>query len=99
MTNEVTQEIIDEFKERLKLSDDEDENLKRILEASIQDLIVKCGQFEIISNLRFKELVFERSRFVYNDALEAFDKLYLSQINSLGFEALMLEGVPDNEGL
>lgn len=84
--NEITLEVVEEFKMRMKLGDDEDGNLKSILENSAEDLIVKCGQFDIATSKRFKELVFERSRYVYNDALEFFNANFLSQILSLSLE-------------
>lgn len=81
--NEITVELLAEFKERMKLSDDEDSNLTRILEASVEDLVDKCGAYDINISARFKELVFERSRYAYNDALEYFNMNFLTQINSL----------------
>lgn len=85
--NEVTQELIEEFKLRMKLSDDEDGNLERILKSSIEDLLDKCGEYDVHTSERFKELVFERGRFVYNDALEHFDNSFLSQVLSLAISA------------
>lgn len=82
--NEITEELLAEFKERMKLSDDEDNNLTRTLKASIEDLLEKCGDYDVHTSERFKELVFERSRYAYNDALEYFDKNFLSQITALG---------------
>ena len=82
--NEITVELLAEFKERMKLSDEEDSNLTRILKASIEDLIDKCGQYDVHTSERFKELVFERSRYAYNDALEYFDDNFVSQITTLG---------------
>lgn len=81
--NEVTQELIEEFKLRMKLSDDEDGNLERILKSSIEDLLDKCGEYDVHTSERFKELVFERSRYAYNDALEYFNTNFNSQILSL----------------
>lgn len=89
--NEITQDIIEEFKLRLKLDgNDEDMNLKFILEASVEDLISKTGEYDITVSKRFKELVFERSRYVYNDALEFFDTNFISQITNL---SIMNSGV------
>lgn len=89
--NEITQDIIEEFKLRLKLDgNDEDMNLKFILEASVEDLISKTGEYDITVSKRFKELVFERSRYVYNDALEFFDTNFISQIANL---SIMNSGV------
>jgi len=98
MTNVITPTILKEFKERMKLGEFEDENLMRILQASYDDLRDKCGNYDISDN-RFKELIFERSRYVYNDALEYFDENFLSQINSLGIkkalETINVEGDTD----
>lgn len=88
-SNEVTEELLAEFKERMKLGDDEDSNLTRILNASIEDLIDKCGEYDVHTSERFKELVFERSRYAYNDALEFFDSNFQSQILKLGLAKAM----------
>lgn len=79
----ITQEILVEFKDRMKLGDDEDDNLRRILKASVEDLQDVCGDYDINTSERFKELVFERSRYVYNDALEYFHNNFLTQLNNL----------------
>lgn len=92
----VTPQLIEEFKERMHITHGaEDDNLKRLLSFSIADLQEKCGLFDIEKNERAKELVFERTRYAYNDALEFFDDNFLSQINSLGITlALQEEGEP-----
>lgn len=96
--NEITLEVVEEFKMRMKLGDDENDNLKSILENSVEDLLVKCGQFDIATSKRFKELVFERSRYVYNDALEYFDTNFIRQINSLGFESASTSSIVEGNG-
>ena len=77
----------------------EDDNLKRILSASVKALIRSCGDYDIDNDEEFKELVFERSRYVYNDALEYFETNFLSQITGLGvakaLEEITLEGDED----
>lgn len=92
----ITTEIVTEFKERMRLGDDEDANLKRILSASNEALIRDCGDYDIEADETFKELVFERARYVYSDALEYFNANFLSQINTLGInkalEEIVLEG-------
>ena len=93
----ITDEILEEFKERMHLGDEEDENLRRILSASVEDLKVKCGDYDINTNKRFKELVFERSRYAYNDALEYFDINFQKQINSLGFDYAFSKEGGENE--
>ena len=96
---EITQDILQEFKDRMHLGDYEDSNLKRILSASNQELTRICGDYDINTDEVFKELVFERSRYVYNDALEYFNMNFLNQINSLGMQkaldAIVLEDNPD----
>ncbi|HDR7432626.1 TPA: hypothetical protein QCX34_000016 [Bacillus anthracis] len=96
MNTVISDVIIQEFKERMHLGDEEDDNLKRILSTSNKALLRVCGDYDLNNDEEFKELVFERSRYVYNDALEYFDKNFLSQINSLGIdkalEEIKLEG-------
>lgn len=89
----VTEELLTEFKERMHITHGaEDSNLKRLLSFSIADLQEKCGQFVVEENERAKELVFERSRYAYNDALEFFDDNFLSQLNSLGLSLALKAG-------
>lgn len=92
----VTLELLKEFKERMHIShSSEDDNLKRLLSFSIEDLLDKCGQFDVEKEERAKELVFERTRYAYNDALEYFNDNFLSQINSLGLSIALKDGEPD----
>lgn len=95
----VTDELLQEFKDRMKITHSiEDDNLKRLLSFSIADLKAKSGDFDVSDdsdlNKRAKELVFERTRFAYNDALEHFDKSFLTDIHSLGID---LAGGTDEE--
>ncbi|WP_226677205.1 hypothetical protein [Mesobacillus jeotgali] len=91
----ISDNILKEFKERMHLGDHEDDNLRRILSASNKALIRSCGDYDINTDESFKELVFERSRYVYNDALEYFNENFLSEITSLGIdkalESIVLE--------
>lgn len=91
MPNEITEELLAEFKERMKLSDDEDSNLTRILESSIEDLIVMCGEYDVHVTKRFKTLVFEHARYTYNDALEFFGDNFQSKITELGISKAIEE--------
>ncbi len=84
----VTPDIIDEFKDRMHLGNFEDENLERILKASVQDLRSICGDYDL-KDETFKELVFERSRYAYNDALEYFEENFLTRINSLSMRKVL----------
>lgn len=87
----ITPEILQEFKDRMHLGDHEDDNLRRILSASNSELKRVCGGYDINIDEAFKELVFERSRYVYNDSLEYFNLNFLSQINSLSIEKALGE--------
>ncbi|MNJ40245.1 hypothetical protein D3C77_351350 [compost metagenome] len=95
MADIITPEILQEFKDRMHLDDDENGNLLRILKASHADLTKICGDYDIADE-RFKELVFERSRYAYNDALEYFYNNFLTQINNLNLgkalDEIKLEG-------
>jgi len=86
----ITPLILEEFKERMHLGDYEDDNLKRILQASYEDLIDLCGDYTM-DDVAFKELVFERSRYVYNDALEYFEENFLTRINTLSMRKALNE--------
>lgn len=91
----ITTEALHEFKERMRLGDEEDSNIMMILQASYADLRAVCGAYELTDS-RFKELIFERSRYVYNDALEYFHTNFLTQINNLSIgkalESISVEG-------
>ncbi|MED2792111.1 hypothetical protein P4256_10205 [Bacillus wiedmannii] len=96
METVISDEIVKQFKDRMRLGDDEDDNLRRILFASNEALIKLCGSYDINKDETFKELIFERSRYVYNDALEYFSKNFLTEINSFGIakaiEEIKLDG-------
>ena len=95
----VTEDLLEEFKSRMHIShNSEDSDLKKSLSFSIAYIEEKCGKFDIDgpTNLdkQATELVLERSRYVYNEALEYFENNFLSQVLSLGIE---MAGVEDEE--
>lgn len=91
----ITPDILEEFKERMHITHySEDSNISRLLSFSCAYLKQVCGEFDL-TNERAKELVFERTRFAYNDALEYFDDSFSSQIHSLGMEIALKEGEYD----
>jgi hypothetical protein len=65
------------------------------LSFSIEVLTDKCGAFDVEKNTRAKELVFERTRYLYNDAVEYFEDNFLSEITSLGLSIALKEGDSD----
>lgn len=87
----ITPDILQEFKERMHLQGDEDDNLTRILKASVKVLIGMCGEYDIETDEVFKELVFERARYVYNDAAEYFKRNFLTEINNLAMANALAE--------
>lgn len=91
MDTVISNEILQQFKDRMRLGDDEDDNLRRILFTSNKALIKDCGSYDINEDETFKELVFERSRYAYNDALEYFAENFLTEINSFGIQKALEE--------
>lgn len=82
----ITEEIIDQFKKRMRIyHESEDDSIKQMLESSF--IVVKnlCGEFEIKDNAEGKELVFERTRYLYNDNVEFFEQNFLSRIHAFGY--------------
>lgn len=96
----VTDDLLKEFKSRMHIfHKGEDDNLKQLLSFSIAFVESKVGKFNIESDERFdrqaKELVFERTRYAYNDALEYFEDNFLSEILSLIIESAGDEDVEE----
>lgn len=80
-----------QIKDRLKISHrSEDQTLTRMIKQSISYINVMCGKYDDEGNIdlnnRLEELVLERTRYTYNEALEYFEDNYLSEIFSLGIE-------------
>ncbi len=83
----VTAELLKQFKDRMHIfHEGEDDNLKELLSFSVSFVESKIGKFDIEKNKKAKELVFERTRYAYNDALEYFEDNFLSEIISLSLE-------------
>lgn len=92
----VADELLSEFKARMHIfHDGEDDNLKQLLSFSIAFVESRIGEFDTDKNLRGKELVFERTRYAYNDALEYFEDNFLSEIISLSLESVGDEDVEE----
>lgn len=83
------------FKQRMRIGyDTDDENLKAILESSVS-AIEKLTGSDDLTDPAIRELVIERSRYVYNDSLEFF---YDNFINDLGTASIAnLKKVTDDE--
>lgn len=84
-------DLLPELKARLRIThNSEDIILKSMLEDSSYDIKVKCGQYEP-ENRQARELILERTRYVYNDSLEFFDKNFSSQLSSLALSLALNE--------
>nr|QRZ20022.1 phage gp6-like head-tail connector protein [Virgibacillus sp. AGTR] len=81
----------------------EDDNLKELLSFSIAFVEDKCGQFNIDGktnlDIRATELVIERTRYAYNEAVEYFDDNFLSDIVGLGLDMVFSKEGETNEGV
>lgn len=87
----VTDDLLEEFKSRMHIfHNGEDDNLKQLLSFSIAFIKSKSGNVVFDGNKNVdklaKELVIERSRYAYNDAVEYFEDNFLSEIISLSIE-------------
>lgn len=87
----VTATFLEEFKRKMKIThSSEDSDLEELLSFSIAYVEDNCGAFDLEgesnADKRAKELVLERSRYAYNEALEYFESNFLSEIFSLGVE-------------
>lgn len=82
--------FLEEFKRRMKIShSSEDMMLIGILEESYEDIRRLIGDFNMESYVSGKELVFERSRYVYNDSLEYFYDNFQQRIMDLSLDLSM----------
>lgn len=78
-------EILKEFKGRMHIFHNaEDDSLKAILNISYEVIKNECGIFDIQKEAIGKELVFERSRYVYNEQLQFFNRNYSTLITEFG---------------
>lgn len=90
----ITSDLIQDFKARNRIFYDiEDERIKRDLELSYEDIKSKCGEFDISVSSLGRELVLERTRYVFNDKLEEFSDNFLSSI--VQFQIMNMEVYDD----
>ncbi|SDK82486.1 hypothetical protein [Lacicoccus qingdaonensis] len=96
---EITDDVVQEFKGRMRVyHNHEDDRIESMLEGSYAFLTNKCGHFSMDEPNQGKELVFERTRYVYHDAVEYFDVNYKSMV--MNFMLRNLEELkPDDEAV
>lgn len=93
---QISPEVLEAFKARMHITHSaEDSNLERLLSFSYARIQGMCGAFDIESSETGKELVLERTRYAYNDAVEYFDENFLSMIHAFSFENLPEEVAVD----
>lgn len=87
MNDDQIESLLTEFKDRMSIyHSSEDNELKNMLKASY-DVVNRMTGVSDITNNQFKELVIERTRYVYNDQVEFFEDNFLSTIIGLSLQA------------
>lgn len=87
MNDDQIEPLLTEFKARMSIyHSSEDDELKNMLQASY-DAIDRMTGVSDITNVQFKELVIERTRYAYNDQVEFFEDNFLSTIIGLSLQA------------
>ena len=93
---EFASEYLEAFKERMRINNnEEDDNLKRMLRSSVVAIVLLVGATEIEDML--VELVFERARYVYHDALDEFQQNYNNEIEMQYLINKMKEGEENDD--
>ena len=83
----ITSKEVELIKNRLKIFHTyEDVHLKQLLEQAYASIVIQCGYFDIQESEQGAELVFERVRYAYNDALEYFDENFETMITQFSLE-------------
>lgn len=83
----ITEAHVNEMKRRLKIFHEAENNhIKSLLEHSYDDIKYRCQSFDMDENKRGAELVYERTRYAYNDSLEFFNENFLSNMTSFALE-------------
>lgn len=97
----ISEEFLKRFKDRMIISHkSEDPRLNDLLSSSYAYVKSKCGDFNLEGNseidIRGQDLVLERARYAFHDAVEHFEDNFLSDITSLGIDnAYKSEGDAD----
>lgn len=87
MNDDQIESLLMDFKARMSIyHSSEDAELKNMLQASY-DAVNRMTGVSDITNTQFKELVIERTRYVYNDQVEFFEDNFLSTIIGLNLQA------------
>ncbi|HEC2177717.1 TPA: phage gp6-like head-tail connector protein [Staphylococcus delphini] len=88
----VSDEIVQGFKKRMHIFHDaEDDRLKEDLSMSYEVIKRDYGFFDIDENILGRELVYERTRYVYNDQLQYFLKNFSTELNNFGIDNVVMK--------
>lgn len=83
----ITNDHVNIAKQRLKIFHTfEDEHIKQLLNESYEDIKSRCQEFDMDDNYQGATLVYERTRYAYNDALEYFHDNFLGPITSFALD-------------
>lgn len=94
---EPMEQLLKDFKSRMRIFHNaDDDNLENILESSTAAIKRWCGS-EDITKPEIRELIIERSRYVYNDSLEFFNENFLSELMAVSLSNYVEEDVSDEE--
>ncbi|MBL3715607.1 hypothetical protein GHK52_01970 [Lactococcus garvieae] len=92
-------ENLEDFKQRMRISttdSDELANLTKMLVASYTSILRLVGVSDA-SDPEVEELIYERSRYVYNDALDEFKENYRHNIRDIYLANLPKESEESND--
>lgn len=93
----VSDDLLTAFKERMRIFHDvEDDNLRRILAGSVSALNERFG-LEVREIGSGRELILERSRFVYNDKLELFEVAFAPELYRFAVAHTLKEEVDEGK--
>lgn len=78
---------LESFKERMLIfNDSRDDDIKRMLATSFQRIESLIGDYDENNNLKFIDLVFNRTRYDFNDQVEFFEDNFQHVILDLSLE-------------
>lgn len=87
---------LEAFKNRMRIFGNvEDENLKKMLTSSATMILRLVGVSDFVDKPEVEELVFERARYIYNDALDEFMTNYEDEIYNHFTYYKLLQGVEE----
>ena len=86
LSEENVEELVIKLKRRMKIVyKTEDDYLKDIIEQSYEDIVTKVGTDDL-ENRRVVQMIIERAKYSYDDALEFFDANFYGQLLNLSRE-------------